>query len=68
MCSPPQVSLLPSAFIPLCPLVPPTPFPSDNHRTVVCVYEDFFCLIPSHFPPSPPIPSPLTAVFKTAKI
>ena len=37
----PKSGLLPS---PVNPLLPPSPpFPSGNHRTVVCVYEvDFF--------------------------
>ena len=52
----PNSSLLPSPFIPHLPSsTSPTPFPSDNHHTVVCVYEVvfFFCLIHSHFSPSP---------------
>ena len=44
-------------FILLYPLLlpPPTPpFPSGNHHTVVCGYEDIFSLIPSSFSPSHP--------------
>ena len=34
--------------------LPPPPFPSGNHHTVVCVWEGlFFCLIPSPFSPRP---------------
>ena len=29
-------------FGPLYPLLPPSPFPSSNHHTVVCVYESQF--------------------------
>ena len=56
VCSPPQASFyhLLSPFYPL--LAPSTPFPSDNHHTIVYDYEHFFCLISSLFSPRSPKP------------
>ena len=52
----PKSSLLLSPFIPPLPSSPaPTPFTSDNHHTVVCVCEGFFCLILSSFLYSSPL-------------
>ena len=40
----PKSSLLPSPFLPSLPFsTSPSPFPSSNHHTVVCVYE-FVCI------------------------
>ena len=48
-------SLLPSSIIaPLPSSTPPSPFPSDNHLTVVCAMNFFFFLLnPFTFSPSP---------------
>ena len=76
--TPNQVSFHHHLF-PLYPLLPPpTPFPSGNHHTVVCVHQvffsSFFCLIlslfftqslsPTPLRPAPllPLPAPLHAV------
>ena len=53
VCSPPQIkSPSITIYLPftLFYLPHPTPFPSGNHHTVVCVHDSFFlCLIPSPF-------------------
>ena len=45
VCSSPQVKS-PSITIypPYTLFCPPTPFPSGNHHTFVCIYKGFFCL------------------------
>ena len=43
---------------PLSPLLLPTPFPSGNHPTIVCLWGFFLRLIPSpRLPKSPPLTS-----------
>ena len=47
---------------PLSSPTSPSPFPSDNHHTIVCVCEFSFSLIPSPLHPALQSLSPLTAI------